>query len=180
MTDRRSPEGEFWTKVNPLDFFSSSFQCHFTVISSFHTHYHQSFIAILIHISFKNNLPYREAGVSSLRLFLYSLNEERMRNIFERLWFFHSHSGLIPSFLMRINEKKRILPTRDQEIVTLDWMNPILNDGLTEPRGKFLNKGQPLRFFFFLIPISFHCYLIIPYSLSSVVYCNSHSHIIQE
>ena len=35
----------------------------------------------------------------------------------------------IPSFLMRKNEKKRIPPTRDQEIVTLDWMNPILNDG---------------------------------------------------
>ena len=43
--------------------------------------------------------------------------------------------------------KKRIPPTRDQEIVTLDWMNPILNDGKAEGRGNFLNKGQPLRFF---------------------------------
>ena len=93
---------------------------------------------------------------------------------------FYSHSGLIPSFLMRKNEKNQIPPTRDQKIVTLDWMNPILNDGLREPRGRILNKGQPLRLFFFLIPMSFHCYLIIPYSLSSVVYCNSHSYIIQE
>ena len=60
---------------------------------------------------------------------------------------FYSHSGLIPSFLMRKNEKNQIPPTRDQKIVTLDWMNPILNDGLREPRGRILNKGQTLRFF---------------------------------
>ena len=60
---------------------------------------------------------------------------------------FYSHSGLIPSFLMRKNEKNQIPPTRDQKIVTLDWMNSILNDGKAEGRGNFLNKGQPLRFF---------------------------------
>ena len=60
---------------------------------------------------------------------------------------FHSHSGFIPSFLMRKNEKNQIPPTRDQKIVTLDWMNSILNDGKAEGRGNFLNKGQPLRFF---------------------------------
>ena len=70
---------------------------------------------------------------------------------------FYSHSGLIPSFLMRKNEKNQIPPTRDQKIVTLDWMNPILNDGLREPRGRILNKGQPLRFF----SSSFHCHLTV-------------------
>ena len=60
---------------------------------------------------------------------------------------FYSHSGLIPSFLMRKNEKNQIPPTRDQKIVTLECMNPILNDGKAEGRGHFLNKGQPLRFF---------------------------------
>ena len=65
---------------------------------------------------------------------------------------FYSHSGLIPSFLMRKNEKNQIPPTRDQKIVTLDWMNSILNDGKAEGRGNFLNKGQPLRF----VSSSFH------------------------
>ena len=79
---------------------------------------------------------------------------------------FYFHSRLIPSFFMRKDEKNQIPPTRDQKIVTLDWMNLILNDGLREPRGRILNKGQPLRFFFILIPPSFHCFLIIQYSFS--------------
>ena len=89
-----------------------------------------------------------------------------MRDIFLWIQFYHSHSKLIPSFLMRKNEKKRILPTRDQKIVTLDWMNPILNDGKAEGRGNFLNKGQPLRFFLLLIQLSFHCFFIIQYSFT--------------
>ena len=64
--------------------------------------------------------------------------------------------------------KKRILPTRDQKIVTLDWMNPILNDGKAEGREFFSNKGEPLRFFFFLIPRSFQRNLVIPNSFSDL------------
>ena len=81
---------------------------------------------------------------------------------------FYSHSGLIPSFLMRKNEKNQIPPTRDQKIVTLDWMNSILNDGKAEGRGNFLNKGQPLRFF----SSSFHSYL--------TVFSSFHTHSLSE
>ena len=90
---------------------------------------------------------------------------------------FHSHSGFIPSFLMRKNEKNQIPPTRDQKIVTLDWMNSILNDGKAEGRGNFLNKGQPLRFF----SSSFHSHFTVfssfyTHPLSEIIVeCVTHS-----
>ena len=93
------------------------------------------------------------------------LNEGRMRNIFERPWFFHSHSGLIPSFLMRKNEKKQISGSG------YCHFGLSLNEGPGADRGKISNQGQPIRFFsssfqFHLNDIaSFHTHSIILMSL---------------
>ena len=176
MTEKRRAEKFFWTKVNPLDFCSSSFQGHFTEISSFHIHSvtwmrkqisvlkrgwsYASKLALLmnpippspsaegdggigLHKCFR--MIGNESGMISLVIlngkwtqsphhplqrvmgglgwgFKELWNEERMRDIFVWIKFFHSHSKLIPSFLMRKNEKKRIPSCRDQENVTLDWV----------------------------------------------------------